>query len=441
MSSDRPRRITFYDAYACCDGPGRMLQAITRRLDRERFEPLVVLPREGALLDALRADGCAVEVVPPDPPLDAYGKRLLRVGLLTKLRAARALHRYSKRLAAWLREHEVDLLHCNQTRAVLQAGPAGRRAGVPVVWNVRIRERLPWYLVRLGSYCARRLIPLTEDSLDDLPGGARLRAKATVIPNGVDTEHFCPEVDGSGVRRELGIGGEQPLVLMVGVLARRKGHDVLIKAAPGILAAFPAARIVIAGGAPEGSDEGYEGELKRLCAELGVEDAVCLAGRREDIPQLLAACDVFVLPSRREGFPGAVLEAMASARPVVVTPPAAAGVADGVTGCVVPVDDEDGLAGAVVRLLGDPEGARQMGAEGRREAVAHHGVERMVRRYEQVYGQLLSEGGRPRTDRRRQRQTAENAENGIPLRGSCGGQGERRERQRRRQVDGNGMDE
>lgn len=390
MSSDRPRRIAFYDAYASCDGSGLMLQAITRRLDRERFEPLVVLAREGPLLDALRDDGCAVEVVPPDAPLDGYGKGLLKAGLLTKLRAARALHRYSKRLAAWLREREVDLLHCNQTRAVLEAGPAGRRAGVPVVWNVRIRERLPWYLVRLGSYCARRLIPLTEDSLDDLPGAARLRSKATVIPNGVDVERFCPEVDGSGVRAELGLSGDEPLVVMVGLLARRKGHEVLVRAAPGILGAFPTTRIVIAGGMPEGSDKGYEAELRQSRADLGVEDAVHLAGRREDIPQLLAACEVFVLPSRREGFAGAVLEAMATARPVVVTPPAAAGVEDGVTGWVVPVDDEGALAAAVVRLLGDPERARQMGAEGRRQVVAHYSVDAMVRGYEKVYRELLA---------------------------------------------------
>jgi glycosyltransferase involved in cell wall biosynthesis len=389
MSPHRPRRIAFYDAYASCDGPGRMLTEIVRRLDRERFEPVAVLAREGPLRAALEGEVCAVEVVPPEPPLDAYGKRLRGGGLVSKLGAARALWRYAHRLGGWLRERQVELLHCNQTRAALQAGPAARRAGVPMVWNVRIRERLPWHLALLGSWCAQRLIPLTEDSLDGFALRGRLRAKATVIPNGVDTERFSPEVDGSAARAELGLAAEEPLILSVGLLARRKAHDVLIRAAPAILRAFPGARIVIAGGVPQGSDEGYEAELRELCAVLGLEKAVRLAGRRDDVPELMAACDVFVLASRQEGFPGAVLEAMSSARPVVVTPAAAAGVREGVTGQIVPVDDEEALGAEVLRLLSDRERAAEMGAAGRREVLAHYSVEAMVRRYEDVYAEVL----------------------------------------------------
>ena len=105
---------------------------------------------------------------------------------------------------------------------------------------------------------------------------------------------------------------------------------------------------------------------------------------------MLAACDVFVLPSRREGFPGAVLEAMATERPVIVTPPASAGVEDGHCGRIVPTDDPEALAAAVMELLGDPESARRMGEAGRRHVVEHFSLEPMVRRYEEVYWELLN---------------------------------------------------
>ncbi len=392
MSKDltHPRRICFYDAFAAYEGSGQMLHLIVQRLDREHFEPVALLPREGKLVEVLRDDGCEVDVLPPEGPLSVYGGRLLASGLRAKLHAAVDLLRYSRRVADWLLERRIELLHCNQTRSALQAGLGAKRAGVPMVWNVRIRERLPRYLVWLGGYCADWLIPLTEDSLDDFPGGARLRAECTVIPNAVDVDRFSPEVDGSGVRAEFGLTGGQPLVLMVGVLARRKAHDDLIRAAPAILRAYPDAHIVIAGGLPEGSDEGYEEELRQLCTDLDVHDRVHLAGRREDIPQMLAACDVFVLPSRREGFPGAVLEAMATGRPVVVTPPASAGVEDGHCGRIVPEDDPEAVAAAVVELLGDPRSARRMGEAGRRHVLEHFSLEPMVRRYEEVYRQLLN---------------------------------------------------
>ncbi|GAI73860.1 unnamed protein product, partial [marine sediment metagenome] len=105
-------------------------------------------------------------------------------------------------------------------------------------------------------------------------------------------------------------------------------------------------------------------------------------------------CDVFVLPSRQEGFAGAVLEAMAAQRPVVVTPAAAAGVEEGRVGRIVPVDDPEALADAVLELLRDRARARRMGQAGRQHVVAHYSLDLMVRRYEEVYWELLTRGGR-----------------------------------------------
>jgi glycosyltransferase involved in cell wall biosynthesis len=120
--------------------------------------------------------------------------------------------------------------------------------------------------------------------------------------------------------------------------------------------------------------------------------SVTLLGRREDMPELLAACDVFVLASRQEGSPAAVLEAMATGRPVVVTPPAAAALSEEGLGLTVPLDDSDALAAAVIELLDDGSRAAAMGSAAREHVAAHHSVEVMVRGYEEVYTELLAPG-------------------------------------------------
>lgn len=384
-----PPRIAFYDAYATLDGSGMMLREMIRRLERARFEPLALVPREGALVEGLRQDGCPVTVLAPDPPLDAYGKRLLGPGLVSKLSAAGSLMRYTRRVARWLREQEIALLHCNQTRAALQAGPGARRAHVPVVWNVRLREQFPGWVTRIAGWSADRIIPLTADTFDDLPGRARLLARSTVIPNAVDLTRFHPAVDGRAVRRELGLGESAPVILSVGALVERKGFDVLIRALPEILAIRPEARLLIAGAPPEREPTELAAELIRLAEELGVAHALMLLGRRADVPALMAACDLFVLASRHEGQPGVVLEAMATGRPVVVTPAAAPGIEHGRTGVVVAQDDAGALARAVLGLLADASGRVQMGRAARAQVEAHHDLEAMVRAYERVYDELL----------------------------------------------------
>jgi len=387
----RPARVAFCDAYAATDGAGMMLCEIVRHLDRARFEPVAVLPRDGALVERLRALDCPVELLRPDPPLDRLGGRLLRVGPTGKLRAALALHRYASRMSAWLGERHVGLLHCNQTRAAVLAGPGARRARVPVVWNVRIQERLPAPIVRLAEHCATRIVPLTEDSFACQPRARQLMGRATVIANAVDLARFAPTVDGSAVRAELDLPPGAPIIMSAGVLAPRKGFGVLMRALPPIIGVHPDARLLIAGGRAEADRRDHRAELRALAGELGVGGSVHLLGRRGDMPALLAACDVFALASTHEGQPGVVLEAMATARPVVVTPAAAAGVEHGRSGMVVPEDDPEAVAAAVLDLLARPERVREMGRAARRDIEEHHEVRAMVRAYERVYLELLGE--------------------------------------------------
>lgn len=383
--------VAFYDAYAGFEGCGRALLDIVDRLDPERFDPVVVCPRDGDLVSVAAERGHRVAILPPPRRLLQYGQALLYRPWVSLPQTGMAVWLHAAKLQRWLRANGVRLLHCNQTRAVLQAGLGGRLARIPVVWGVRITQSLPRPARRFAAWCADAVVPITMGCLNGLCDGESLSRKVTEIPLGVDCERFGPATEHCPLPSDLSIREGRPLVLMVGCLHPRKRHDILLEATPTIVREVPDVQVLFAGGPPEDMGDGYLQALVRRRAELGLGDHVVFAGRREDIPDLLRCCDVFVLPSDQEGLPGAVLEAMATGKPCVVTPPAAASVEPGKTGVVVGQDDPEALAEAVVRLLKDREMASQLGRAARHRVVRQYSLEATVARYAELYNRMLAD--------------------------------------------------
>lgn len=216
-----------------------------------------------------------------------------------------------------------------------------------------------------------------------------------VVYPGIDPGRFHPAIDGSRVRRRFVREGEL-LLLTVGRLQRRKGHDLVIQALARARRELPPLRYVIAG-------EGAERErLGRLSAEAGVADLVVFAGEvpAEDLPETYAACDIFVHPNRVEGrdiegFGIVFLEAQASGKPVIGgksggVPEA---VADGETGILVEGDDPVELAAAILRLAKSEELRKRLGAAGRARVLAGFTREQAAARLESVHDGLASGRG------------------------------------------------
>ena len=180
---------------------------------------------------------------------------------------------------------------------------------------------------------------------------------------------------------------------MVGSLGRlhpQKGFSDLLTAFAQVRQRIPSVRLFVAG------DGELRDDLEAQARSLGMAAVVTFAGVRADVSEVLAALDVFVLPSLWEGMPNAVLEAMASGLPVVAT--AVGGtpevVVDGVTGLLVPPQDPGALAQAIGHLLRDPDLRRRMGRAGRRRVEEHFDVRETVRQVESLYETLLREKGR-----------------------------------------------
>jgi glycosyltransferase involved in cell wall biosynthesis len=206
--------------------------------------------------------------------------------------------------------------------------------------------------------------------------------KLQVIDNGIDLARFAPDARARAeARRELGVPDDAWVVGTVGRLVDLKNHALLVRAL-----APTGQHVVIVGEGPE------RAALEELVAALGVGARVCLAGRRADVPRMLTAFDVFALPSTSEGLPLVLPEAMATALPVVATRVGGVPqvVDEGVTGFLVPSQDEAALRDRLATLAADPGRARAFGARARELALERYSLERMWAAYRAIYERVAA---------------------------------------------------
>jgi glycosyltransferase involved in cell wall biosynthesis len=203
--------------------------------------------------------------------------------------------------------------------------------------------------------------------------------KIAVVPNGLDVDQFSSRSARPSLRR----------VVVVANLRPEKGHDVLMDAAVEVVHRFPDARFELAGGGPE------LGVLQARAAASPVSHVFTFLGHRPDVAACLQANDIFVLPSRSEAFPNAVLEAMAAGLPIVAS--AVGGIPELVdderTGLLVAPDDPRALADRICRLMTDTALAGRLGAGARADAEARYSFDRMVAAFELVYLTELARRG------------------------------------------------
>jgi glycosyltransferase involved in cell wall biosynthesis len=220
------------------------------------------------------------------------------------------------------------------------------------------------------------------------------RDRISVIYRGRDAKLFRTNRSDSTkqhILAELGIGFAGPIVLNVGRLVKTKGQDTLITAFHRLLKHNPNAILLIAG---EGPERGYLLDRIRF---FGVESHVRLLGVRDDIPSLLSACDVFAFPSYLEGHPGALVEAMMAACPIVATAIAnnAEMIRPNQTGLLVPIDDADALASSLSHLLNSPQLAQRLGLNAQTVATEKYEISSVSRQYDNFYTDLVLDQAKP----------------------------------------------
>jgi glycosyltransferase involved in cell wall biosynthesis len=259
--------------------------------------------------------------------------------------------------------------------------PAGRLK----LWGFRSLDRLS---ARWASHFIANSEAVRESESRSLRVPLK---KITVIHRGRDPDLFArgmSDNEAAELRSSMGITANDPIVLNVGRLVESKGQEELIVAFQKVLSTLPAAKLLIAGEGP------HRAALERRVASLGLSGAVRILGRRDDVPQLLCLASVFAFPSRYEGHPGAVIEAMFAGKPLVVSdiPVHRETVENGVCGVTVPVDSPDGLAAGILSLLVDGEAGRAMGACARKTAWSRFHIDNIARCHDLLYRQIVAAG-------------------------------------------------
>ena len=386
VASTGPVRVVRIIARLNIGGPAIHATLLAERLDPARFTTTLVTGTEDASEGnylALHGRQADVEVIPD------LGREI------RPLRDVKTL----RRLMAVIRRVRPHVVHTHTAKA----GAVGRLAailtGVPVIVHTFHGHVLRGYFSPAKTEVYRtierglarrthRLLTVTDRVRDELIAlGVGRADQYTTVPLGFDLAPLVQAERRRGeLRAELGLGAA-PLVGIVARLVPIKAHEVFLAAAARIHAAQPAARFLVVG------DGERRQALEQQVDVLGLRPVTHFLGWRADLDRLYADLDVVVLTSRNEGSPVALIESMAAGVPVVST--AVGGVADvvadGTSGLLAAMDDDEAVARHVLTLLDDRDRAAAMGRNGRARVVATYSADRLVADIEALYDRLLRE--------------------------------------------------
>jgi glycosyltransferase involved in cell wall biosynthesis len=316
--------------------------------------------------------------------------------ILRQLRATTAFPLDFMSLRNYVMRKRIRIIHgTDRPRDAVYAMSLARVTGakaivhVHVAWGEGYSAPAKW-----GVRRADAVFSISRFVTDTVVATGTPRERVHTVLNGIDPSKWDPRTEGGAVRREFGIPHDAALLVSVSRLFGAKGQKELLQALPRVRADVPNVWLLIVGAdAVEVHGGSFTQELKVLARDLGVGDRVIFAGERSDIPQVMAACDVYSMPSFKEPFGLVFLEAMAMQRPVVAldnggTPEV---VEHGRSGLLAAPGDVEAIARNVVTLLRDPELRARMGEYGRARVLEYFNVQRMARDAEQAYDAILSQ--------------------------------------------------
>ena len=305
------------------------------------------------------------------------------------------------RVTRFLREQDIDVLHCHTSLYLHVVGRlCGRAAGVPVVGTYHnTRENFHPAI----QFAERATRPLSEtnvavskgvertfatDASEFQPGDAVERATYTVY-NGIDVASFREQVeaaDAAGVRSTYGVSEDTLVLLCIGRYSPEKNQELLIRALADAVDDLPPVHLFLVGWGD------LADQFRELAGDLGVADRVTVTGRVPSVHEYYGAADAFVLPSSTEGLSVTLLEAMSAGLPVVATDVSgtAEAVVNGETGFVVPSDSRSALADAI-RRLGETDQAK-LGELGRNRARDRFDIDTTVAAYRALYESVTQDG-------------------------------------------------
>jgi len=381
LSGQRKYNIVYFIDGLGMGGAERLMVPILRNLSREYFAPRVCVfqVRDG---NPVAKDLRALEI-----PVD-----LLPIPFLRDVTALPRLFKY-------LKDVKADLVHTQLELADNLGNIAAKLLHLPSVSTIhtmpsqkmKIKSKLHQNLELFSlRYFCDLTISVSEEARQFHLGISKAAPNTVrTIYNGIDLRNFADldhERERASVRKEFGVPGNVKLLTTVAVLRELKGIQFMLRALPAILSAHPSTYYLIVG------DGSYREALETEADKAGVKDRVIFAGQRSDIPRLLAASDLFILPTLTEALPTVLAEAMAARLPIIAS--AVGGVpemvVDGQNGCLVHPSDPQELSDVCIALLSDFEKQKAMGAAGWQIVNDKFNIQEQIKQLTILYKDLIN---------------------------------------------------
>jgi L-malate glycosyltransferase len=380
-------KILFYNHTSEVSGAERVLLLLLSRLNRSRFEAVLLCPSAGQL----QKEAKALHVQCAD--VDLLNARFTwRIDTL--IRYIASFVATMRQVRSRVREQQPELIHANSVRAGLVISAATVGLGIPIVWHVH--DLLPRHPL---SACIRlftlfrpplRIVVVANAAADRFKGKLLRRfpkrVKVAVVYNAVDAAKLRL-TSTSSMRKELRIRNSDRLIGIVGNLSPIKGQLELIRGFAKARKRIPNLVLLVVGSALFNRGDGYQKQLLAEVRALRLEPYVRFLGQRSDVPAIMSALDLLVMNSRSEAFPLVALEGMAAGVPVMAT--AVGGLPELIThesnGWLVPLGDEEKLVDGIASLLEQPDLSMRLAAQGRQHVSKDFPVHKFMTRLEAIY--------------------------------------------------------
>jgi glycosyltransferase involved in cell wall biosynthesis len=384
--------ILFVSATSEIGGADICLLDIIRKLDQTKYNPIVVFPFTGPLVEEFKEKEVRVifmntgYIRRSGNPLKIFWNILRLISSVLQM--------------VWvIKKWKIKLVHSNSS-IVFGGAFAAKIIGVKNVWHVREIKTSPQLIStmirKIILYTADKIITISDAVKNSFSESNKSRQKVITIYDGVDLENFYPMEKNIKLQKELKIDPEAKVVGSVGLILPLKGYEYLIEAAEEVVRRFSNAVFLIVGDTVIDGHNKYREKLKLLASKLGISKNVIFTGMRRDIPKILSLVDVFVLPSiEQEGLGRVLIEAMALKKPVVTTSIGGQSevVQNNVNGLLVPPKNSQAITEAIIDLLQNDAKAKRLGEEGYRKVKQSFDLDINIRKFEELLENLIVRKG------------------------------------------------
>jgi len=351
---------------------------LLKYLDKEKFNPMFLIPAVGPLFDRITSLGVQAVTLPLEqielPFPWGYLKTVWK-------------------LTHFIRKNIIDLVVCTIEPCNQYGLPAARLNRIPIVCHTR--NLIPDFRAfwRTFLHFPDILIANSKATAESYRGFIRKKQRIEVIYNGVDLTEYSPSYNGKSVRKRYRTDENNFLIGVIGRISRPKKQDVFLKALAEVVKNYPDVFALIVGDTKIDRSEQYLQELHELVDELGLADKIDFTGFVNEMREIYASLDLLVLPSEAEPFGRVIIEVMAMEKPLVATMAGGAMeiVEDCVTGLLVCPDDINSLVKAIIQMIENEEERRRMGKAGRKRVENMFSIEKNVEATQKIYMELLKQ--------------------------------------------------